>query len=43
MDEWSKWWQYARSKIKKDTMIETPPNSKLPFSIRKEKFLMKTH
>lgn len=34
--EWSKWWQSARSKIKKDTKIETPKNIKLPFRIREE-------
>lgn len=35
-DEWVKWWQNVRSKLKKDTKIETPPNSKSPFKIRME-------
>lgn len=25
-DDWTKWWQYARSKLKRNTMIETPTN-----------------
>ena len=32
--EWTKWWQNARAKIKKDTMIETPDELKLPFRLR---------
>jgi transcription elongation factor GreA-like protein/transcription elongation GreA/GreB family factor len=32
--EWSKWWQSARSKIKKDTMVETPSSMKKPFRLR---------
>ncbi len=32
--DWSKWWQSARAKIKKDTMIETPPNIRQPFILR---------
>ncbi len=35
--EWTKWWQMARSKIKKDTMIETPEELKSPFRLRKNK------
>ena len=23
-DDWTKWWQAARSRVKRDTMIETP-------------------
>ena len=33
-DDWARWWQNARAKIKKDTMIETPPDLKTPFRIR---------
>ncbi|HNA62498.1 MAG TPA: GreA/GreB family elongation factor, partial [Rhabdochlamydiaceae bacterium] len=33
-DEWVKWWQNARSKIKKDTMIEAPDDLKQPFVLR---------
>ena len=33
-DEWTKWWQNARAKIKKDTMIETPSNLKSPFRLQ---------
>lgn len=35
-EDWSKWWQNARAKIKKDTLIEVPPNVKLPFKLREE-------
>ncbi|MCH9626062.1 MAG: Transcription elongation factor GreA [Chlamydiales bacterium] len=34
-EEWSKWWQSARSKIKKDTKIKSPKSSKEPFVLRK--------
>lgn len=33
-DEWTKWWQATRSKIKKDTSIETPLDLKDPFKLR---------
>jgi transcription elongation factor GreA-like protein/transcription elongation GreA/GreB family factor len=33
--EWTKWWQSARSKLKKDTMVETPDDLKKPFRLRK--------
>ncbi|MBA3722416.1 MAG: GreA/GreB family elongation factor [Parachlamydiaceae bacterium] len=33
--EWTKWWQGARSKIKKDPMIESPGTLKEPFYLRK--------
>ncbi len=33
-EEWQKWWQNARTKIKKDTMIETPTELKDPFRLR---------
>lgn len=32
---WIKWWQSARSKLKKDTMVETPESIKAPFRLRK--------
>lgn len=34
-NDWTKWWQGARAKIKKDTMIETPANIKNSFRLRK--------
>ncbi len=34
-DEYSKWWQQARSKLKKDPLIESPDNPKQPFKLRK--------
>lgn len=37
-DDWLKWWQTARSKMKKDTMIESPSSIKKPFSLRRNKF-----
>lgn len=33
--EWTKWWQGARAKVKKDPMVETPSNLKDPFHLRK--------
>lgn len=35
-DNWTKWWQSARAKIKKDTMIATPSNIRDSFSLRSE-------
>ena len=32
--DWSKWWQSARAKIKKDTLIQTPATFRLPFVLR---------
>lgn len=32
---WIKWWQSARSKLKKDTMVETPESIKASFRLRK--------
>lgn len=32
--DWTKWWQNARAKIKKDTYIETPSNLRKPFRLR---------
>lgn len=33
--DWTKWWQAARAKIKKDPMMETPDTLKEPFYLRK--------
>lgn len=33
-NDWTKWWQGARAKIKKDPMIETPDSLKEPFRLR---------
>lgn len=33
--DWTKWWSTARTKLKKDTMIESPVNAKTPFRLRK--------
>ncbi len=35
-NDWSRWWQTARNKIKKDTKIESPRNIKQPFKLLKE-------
>lgn len=34
--EWNRWWQSTRTKVKKDTRIESPENIKEPFRILKE-------
>lgn len=34
--EWARWWQSTRTKLKKDTFIETPESLKEPFKLRKE-------
>ncbi len=34
--DWNRWWQTARSKIKKDTKIESPKELKDPFRLRAE-------
>ncbi len=34
--DWAKWWQNARGKLKKDTMVESPSALKDPFYLRKE-------
>lgn len=34
-NEWARWWQTTRTKIKKDTMIETPENIRKSFKLRK--------
>lgn len=33
-EEWTRWWQTTRAKVKKDTMIETPEELREPFRIR---------
>lgn len=33
--EWTKWWQSARAKVKKNTLIETPDDIRKPFVLRK--------
>ncbi|MDN3507796.1 MAG: GreA/GreB family elongation factor, partial [Simkaniaceae bacterium] len=33
-EEWTKWWQSARTKVKKDAMIATPENARGHFEIR---------
>lgn len=35
-DQWNKWWQNARSKLKKDTLIESPKDLKDPFILREK-------
>lgn len=34
--EWVKWWQGARAKLKKDTMVEVPASSRDCFQLRKK-------
>lgn len=34
--EWNRWWQTARTKLKKDTHIESPSDLKMPFRLLKE-------
>lgn len=34
--EWVKWWQGARAKLKKDTMVEVPSNLKDSFKLRQK-------
>lgn len=34
--DWTKWWQLARAKMKKDMMIAQPVNAKAPFVLREE-------
>ncbi len=35
IDEWTRWWQATRAKIKKDTLIETPDDLKECFVLRR--------
>ena len=34
VDEWTKWWQSTRAKVKKDTSLEVPNDLKTPFKLR---------
>lgn len=34
--DWTKWWQWARTRTKKDSLIETPVNIKDEFKLRKD-------
>lgn len=42
-EEWARWWQTARSKIKKDTMIETPDQLRKPFKLRESEVTHEDH
>lgn len=33
-EEWGKWWQLARSRLKKDTLIDSPEDFRHPFVLR---------
>jgi len=35
-EDWTKWWQQTRAKLKKDPLIDSPDDLKAPFRIRKE-------
>lgn len=35
-EEWNRWWQTARGKLKKDTMVEMPKDLKKPFRLREK-------
>jgi transcription elongation factor GreA len=35
-NDWSKWWQTARAKLKKDTLVEMPAKAQMPFKLRKK-------
>lgn len=34
--DWAKWWQTARGKLKKDTLVKAPKNSREPFVLRQQ-------
>ncbi len=36
LEDWPKWWQSARGRVKKDTQIETPKSIREPFRLRTE-------
>ncbi len=36
VEDWGRWWQTARSKLKKDTKVETPSDAKQKFRLRTE-------
>lgn len=33
--DWTKWWQWCRTKLKKDPIVDTPSSIKQPFRLRK--------
>lgn len=35
-EDWSKWWQNTRNKIKKDTFVHVPDSQRKPFKIREK-------
>jgi transcription elongation factor GreA-like protein/transcription elongation GreA/GreB family factor len=35
-EEWTRWWQAARNKLKKDSMVECPEDLKTPFQLREQ-------
>ena len=35
--DWNKWWQSAKTKLKKEEHLEVPEDAKLPFSLQSEK------
>ncbi len=35
-DDWSRWWQNTRGKLKRDTHIESPKSLKSPFKLREQ-------
>jgi transcription elongation factor GreA-like protein/transcription elongation GreA/GreB family factor len=42
-EDWNRWWQTARAKLKKDTKIESPKELKDPFSLRTEDIPHEVH
>lgn len=42
-EDWARWWQTARAKIKKDTMIETPDELRKPFKLRETEVTHEEH
>ncbi|MGE0198930.1 MAG: GreA/GreB family elongation factor [Simkaniaceae bacterium] len=42
-EDWARWWQTARSKVKKDTMIETPSDIRKPFKLRETEVAHEDH
>ncbi len=42
-EEWARWWQTARAKVKKDTMIETPEDTRNPFRLRETEVAHEDH
>lgn len=42
-EDWARWWQTARAKIKKDTMVETPEELRKPFKLRESEVTHEEH